>query len=103
MPPGQLMPPSLVIFECDLKIVAEAVNGSCEPPITIHNKVEGIQLKLKDFRKVQVSHIRRQGNRPAHILVQSTRNLVSFVAWIEENPIVIELVLAQDVMCLSSS
>ena len=97
------MPPSLVIFECDLQIVVEAVNGLCEPPITIHNKVEGIQLKLKDFRKVQVSHIRRQGNCPAHILVQSARNLVGFVAWIEENPTVIELVLAQDVMCLSSS
>ena len=65
------------------------------------NIVERILLKLKDFRGVQVSHIRRQDNRLAHILVQYARNLVSFVAWIEKNPIMIELVLAQDVMCLS--
>ena len=55
------------------------MNGSCEPPITIRDIVEGLQLKLKDFR-----------------------NLVSFVAWIEANPIMIELALAQDVMSLSS-
>ena len=79
------------------------MNGSCEPPITIRNIVEGIQLKIKDFTRVQVSHIQRQGNRPTHILAQYVRNLVSFVAWIEENPIMIELTLAQDVMCLSSS
>ena len=82
------------MFECDSQIIAKAVNGSCEPPITIRNIVEGIQLKIKDFRGVQVSHIRRQGNHPAHILAQYVRNLVSFVVWIEENPIMIESALA---------
>ena len=61
-------------------IVSEAVNKSCEPPITIRNIVEEIQFKLKDFRRVQVSHIRKQGNHPAHILAQYTRNLVSLVS-----------------------
>lgn len=64
------------------RLFAEAANGSCEPPITFRNIVEGIQLKLKDFRGVQVSHIQRQGNRPVHIFAQYARNLVSFVAWI---------------------
>ena len=46
-----------VIFECDSQIVAEAVNGSCDPPIATRNIVEGIQHKLKEFRGVQVSHV----------------------------------------------
>ena len=48
-------------------------------PITIRNIVEGVQCKLKDFRGVKVSHVRRQGNRASHILTQYSRNLISFV------------------------
>ena len=69
-------------------------------PITILNIVEGVQCKLKDFRGVKVSHVRRQGNRASHNLTQYSRNLISFVDWIEENPIMIESALAQDVMFL---
>ena len=46
-----------VIFECDSQIVAEAMNGSCDPLVAIRNIVEGIQHKLKEFRGVQFSHV----------------------------------------------
>ena len=32
--------------------------------------IEGIRNKLQDFRQVHISHVRWQGNRPAHILAQ---------------------------------
>ena len=32
--------------------------------------IEGIRNKLQDFRQMHIFHVRRQGNRPAHILAQ---------------------------------
>ena len=46
-----------VILECDFKIVLEIVNGSSDPLMSIANIIEGIRLKLGDFRTVQVSHV----------------------------------------------
>ena len=70
-----------------------------DPPITIYNIVEGIQHKLKDFRNILVSQVRRQGNHHAYILPLR----VDFVAWTEKNLIIIESTLTQDVLFLSSS
>ena len=92
-----------VIFECDSTIVAEALKGLSGPPTAISNIIEGIRHKLQDFRQVHISHVRWQGNRPTHILAQYTWNIVSYVTWIEENPNMIELALAQDVLFLFSS
>ena len=57
-----------VILECDSKIVSKAVNGSNVPPESISNIIEGIHLKLRESREVQVSHVKRQGNYAAHLL-----------------------------------
>lgn len=46
-----------VILECDFKIVSEVVNVSSDPLVSIANIIEGIRLKLGDFRKIQVSHV----------------------------------------------
>ena len=57
-----------VVFESDSKIVCNALLGLSEPPVAIANIIEGIQHYLRDFRQFPVPHIRRLGNRPAHIL-----------------------------------
>ena len=46
-----------VILECDFKIVLEIVNGSSDPLMSIANIIEGIRLKLGDFKTEQVSHV----------------------------------------------
>ena len=51
---------------------------------------------------MQVSHVKRSGNRPAHILAQYARDLDSYVTWVEENSVFLEFVLAHDVLNLSS-
>ena len=51
---------------------------------------------------MQVSHVKRLGNRPAHILAQYARDLDSYVTWVEENSVFLEFVLAHDVLNLSS-
>lgn len=71
--------------------------------MTISNIVFGICHKLQAFRSVQVSHVRRESNKPAHILTQYAKGLNSFVAWVEEDLVVIESTLAQNVLNLSSS
>ena len=92
-----------VIVKCDSQIVVDALNGVSEPPTAISNIIEGICHKFQEFRQVQISHVRRQGNRLAYFLTQYTKNVVSYVIWIEENPRMIESDLAQDVLFLSSS
>ena len=42
-----------------------------------------------------MSHVRRQGNRSVYILAKHAKDIVNsdnFVIWIEENPLLIELV-----------
>ena len=37
------------------------------------------------------SHLKRDGNRPTHLLVQYAKYLDSYQTWIEENPNMVEL------------
>ena len=42
--------------------------------------------------------MRREGNKPAHILVQYAKDLVSYVTWVNKDPIIIESVLTYNVL-----
>ena len=66
--------------------------------MNINNAIEGIQLKRQDFRSTQISHMKRQSNRSAHILAQFAKNINNYVVWIEENLYIIESILAQNVL-----
>ena len=57
---------------------------------------------LFDFHFVQISHVKRVRNKPAHILAQYTKRLDSYVAWIKKNSVIIESALAHNVRNLSS-
>lgn len=55
---------------------------------------------------VQVSHVKRQGNMPTHILTNYAKEVLSgdnFISWIEEKSTLIVSALAQDELNLSSS
>ena len=43
------------------------------------------------------SHVKRQGNVPAHVLAQYAGKVEDYVTWLEECPSHIESVCAQDV------
>ena len=63
-------------------IVVDALMGSSDPPAVIANIIEGTRQQLQDFRIVQLSHIKRQNNRSAHILdhlAQYAKNIDSYV------------------------
>ena len=50
----------------------------------------------------QVLHVRRQGNRSAHLLAQYARHIVDYVTWIKEAPSIIESAVTHGVAMLSS-
>lgn len=76
-----------VIVECDSQIVADALNGESEPPITISNILRGFAISFKSLDKQKlISHVKRQGNWSAHILAQYSKNIVSYVTWMEKSP-----------------
>ena len=80
-----------------------AIEGLSCPPMAIFNIISGICHRLQAFLSMQVSHVRREENKPAHILAQYAKGLDTYVTWVEEGPIIIELALAHDVLNLSSS
>ena len=91
-----------MIFECDSLISSEALNGSSEPPVAINDLVEGIQHQMRDFCGIQVTHVRREGNRSTYILAQYAKGIDGYVTQIKENSTFIEITLIHDVMHLSS-
>ena len=88
-PRVQILVPSL-----DSKIISGAILGNATPPIIIANVILGIQQQLQVFQMVQVSHVKRQGNKPTHILAHYAKGIDSYVAQIKENPSMIESLLA---------
>ena len=95
-----------VVVESDSKIVADTLLRLCTPSMVVSNILVGIAYKLQDFRPVQVSHVKCQGNKPAHLLAKFAKeidNIDNYVTWIEVNPSLIELAITHDVLNLSLS
>ena len=95
-----------VILESDSKIVVDTLLDLCNPPMVVLNILDGVAHKLYDFRSAQVSYVKRQGNKPTHLLAQHAKkidNINNYATWIEENSLLIVSVITHDVMNLSSS
>ena len=58
-----------VVFESDSKIVVDALNGISETSVSIDIIIARIRNKLQDFRYMSISHVKRNGNHPIHLLV----------------------------------
>ena len=50
-----------------------------------------------------MSHIKRGGNKPMHMLAKYAIRIGSFVTWVKENPVIFKSALAQDVLNLFPS
>ena len=44
-------------------------------PVVVSNILVGIAYKLQDFRSAHVSHVKRQGNKLAHILAKYAKEV----------------------------
>lgn len=74
-----------MVFKCDLEVLHGALTRANTPVVAIVNVISLCLLRLQDFGSVKLLHVRRQGNKLAHILVQYAKSLENFVTWIEDN------------------
>ena len=63
------------VFDCDSKIVFDALLGLCSPCVSILNILARVSQKFHDFRLAQVSHVRQQGNRLTHLLAEHAKDI----------------------------
>lgn len=59
----------------------DVVIGGSIPLMSVSSVISGICQKLQVFQTKQVSHVKRMGNRLAHILVQFAKGIDSYVTW----------------------
>ena len=85
------------IMEGDSLIVHNALCGLSPPPSSVAAIISGALGSCGMFRQVDFSHIRRQGNKPAHLLAKYAKCIVDYVAWIEETPCFLMQALTHDV------
>ena len=69
------------IFETDSSVVSDAIAGYTTPPVSIVDITAGILLRLQDFRRTQIQHVRRQANKPAHTLALHAKGVSDFMIY----------------------
>ena len=91
------------ILAGDFFIVQRALYETSLPPSSAEPVIMGMHAFSKDFCRIDYSHVRRQGNRPAHLLAKYALGTVDFTVWIEDNPCFLEQALIHDIMSFSHS
>ena len=67
-------------FETDSLEIYNALRGHSAPPSLVVNLVAETLNHVSLFRQWQFTHIKRQGNVPAHVLAQHARNVEDYIA-----------------------
>ncbi|XP_030945884.1 uncharacterized protein LOC115970385 [Quercus lobata] len=86
-----------IILEGDSLNVYRALQGLSTPPPSVDAVILGVQTACSEFRYVEFSHIRHEGNRPAHLLAKYVKGIDDYCTWIEEFPCFLEHALIHDV------
>ena len=82
----------------DSQILINALKDTSPPSASVVALVYSSVATSYGFHHVDFSHIRRQGNRPAHLLAKHALDITNFSVWVEENPYFIEQALNHDVL-----
>ena len=90
-----------IILKGDSMVVYKALCEKSPPLSSVEAMVMGMQEMAKEFRQIKFSHVRRQGNRPAHLLVKYASSISDYLAWSNENYYFIEQTLIHDVIFIS--
>nr|XP_023873208.1 uncharacterized protein LOC111985788 [Quercus suber] len=86
------------ILEGDSLLVINALKELSLPPSSVAAIISSSMSVSHEFRKIVFSHVRRQGNRPAHSLANYASSIDDFSVWLEEEPYFLNQALIQDVM-----
>ena len=72
------------ILEGDSLLVINALKELSPPPSFVAAIISSSLLVSQEFRHVVFSHVRRQGNRPVHLLAKYASGIDDFLVWLEE-------------------
>ena len=61
-------------FESDSLLVCNALQGLSSPPSSVMNVLARVMNQLSCFKQWKITHTKRQGNVPAHLLAQHAKN-----------------------------
>ena len=75
-----------VYFETDSLTLRNILTGTSDAPASIETVMDSILAQMEKFHFVSFTHVKRDGNRPAHILAQFAKQVGDFVVWLEETP-----------------
>ena len=89
------------IMEGDSLIIHRAMCDMSTPPSSVAAVIQGMQDMCKEFRRFMFSHVKRKGNKPAHLLAKHASGVDDFITWVEETPCFIEQALLDDVTNVS--
>ena len=85
------------IIESDSLLATNALKELSPPPSTVAAIIYSSLSVSREFRQVEFSHVRRQGNKLAHLLAKYAHDIDDFSIWLEEDPCFIIQALLQDV------
>ena len=77
-------------LEGDSLVLFNALSGLSNPPTTVESVVRGVLMACGSRYKVDFSHIKRQGNSPAHLLAKHALGIVDYETWMEASPCFLE-------------
>ena len=75
-----------IVVESDCLIMIQVLKGTSAPLSVVSAVTQGILDLSICFNRVEFSHVKRQRNRPAHMLAKHALGITDFIAWIEETP-----------------
>ena len=87
-------------LEGDSLVLFNALSGLSNPPAVVESVVRGVLMACGSCYKVDFSHIKRQGNSPAHLLAKHALGIVDYETWVEASPCFLEQALIHDVSFL---
>ena len=59
-----------IVVESDCLLMIQALKGTTTPPSVVSAVTQGILDLSMGFNRVEFSHVKRQGNRSAHVLAK---------------------------------
>uniref|UniRef100_A0A7N2ME92 RNase H type-1 domain-containing protein n=1 Tax=Quercus lobata TaxID=97700 RepID=A0A7N2ME92_QUELO len=59
--------------------------------------IRGILMSCGPLKRIDFSHVKRQGNRLAHLLAKHALGIADYLTWMEETPCFLEQALLHDV------
>ena len=68
-------------LEGDSLVLFNVLSGLSNPPAAVESVVRGVLMACGSRYKVDFSHIKKQGNSPAHLLAKHTLGIVMKLGW----------------------